>query len=47
MVRQIFLSSQVTQSMVIGERPVYLSCLKNPDLESEEIRKYQENLKTS
>ena len=50
-VGKIFLSPQVKRSLIITNKLVYTSCLTNfgttQDLGSEEVRKYQENLKTS
>ena len=51
MVEQIFLLPQVKQSVIISKKLVYMSCLTScrttEDPGAEEIRKYQENLKTS
>ena len=51
MVQQVLLSPQVKQSIIFSKKLVYTSCLTyyqtTYDLRSQEIRKYQENLKTS
>ena len=51
MIEQIFLSSHVKRNVIISNKLVYKSCLRKCqttlDLGSQQIWKYQENLKTS